>query len=120
MNPSASPMIRIVADAIESAGFKWKAENGGDSASWYDIPEEVFATAALEALRDPTLDMQHAGLKALDEGGLADCNCNQLDVWQAMIDAALASPPSQEPQNSAAPMTSVSTGNSEKHEGGAK
>lgn len=44
--------------------------------------------AAIEAMREPSEKMQHAGLVALDESG--ECDCSQHDVWEAMINAALA------------------------------
>lgn len=36
----------------------------------------------------PDKEMQHAGLKALDQGGLADCDCDQVEVWKAMMAVA--------------------------------
>lgn len=46
------------------------------------IVEEV-----LREMLEPSEAVQYAGLKALDEGGLADCNCDQKDVWDAMLRA---------------------------------
>ena len=51
------------------------------------------ARAAIEAMREPTEAVQRTGLLALDQElkwcGM-DCNCDQMNVWQAMIDAALS------------------------------
>ena len=54
---------------------------------WQDyVPGAQRALAVVFAsLREPSEDVQHAGLKALSEGGLGDCDCHQLEVWQAML-----------------------------------
>lgn len=47
---SMETTVERVTRAIERAGFEWKSANGGDDASFADIPEEVFARAAIAAM----------------------------------------------------------------------
>lgn len=109
-------MMERVARAIDEAGLAWKRDNGGDAASWHEIPSEVFARAAIAAMREPTSKMKIAALEALiphldttakhveqliDEGhkwpwmtvGIRLGNSHVTDaVWHAAIDAALSTP----------------------------
>jgi hypothetical protein len=57
---------------------------------WVDDNWESYTHQArqyIEAMREPTKDMQRAGLHTMG----IDCDCSQVECWQAMVDAALAS-----------------------------
>jgi hypothetical protein len=48
---------------------------------------ELMARAAIEAMREPTDEMEKAGAFAWDDDWCTETNA--LNMWQAMIDAAL-------------------------------
>lgn len=76
-----SEMIHKVALAIQA-----KAQERGYPA----IPTPLvhfLAAAGIEAMLEPTVAMQRAGFEALEPS--RDCDCDQKDVWAAMIDSAL-------------------------------
>ena len=62
-------MIDELAKAINEAWAKWRAENGGDDASFCDMPDELIARAVLARLREPTEKMIDAGSERLDKIG---------------------------------------------------
>lgn len=80
-----SEMVDRAAAAIETAGMLWKANNGGDSVSWADIPAQVFASAAIESLRKPTENMLFVGSN--EEAGYS--RSDLATSWELMIDEAL-------------------------------
>jgi hypothetical protein len=57
--------------------------HGGDNTTWADIPDHVFARAAIEAMREPTIEMVEAGV---GQGTTPE-------IWRAMIDIAKAEAP---------------------------
>lgn len=71
-------MIERVARAINDAGRKYIDERLS-AEGWADVPDEVFARAAIEAMREPTDAMWDAGQGFVQSE----------DAYQAMIDAAL-------------------------------
>lgn len=78
-----SEMIERVARALWADRYpddEWTAEDERDYLG--------HARAAIEAMREPTKDMQRAGMLAMG----ADCDCDQVDCWHEMIDAAAAPP----------------------------
>ena len=76
-----SEMVERVSRAIEAAGKKWANEHPFDY--WDEAPLEVYALAAIEAMREPTQEMLDVGPYEpyMDAG-----------VWAKMIDAALSAP----------------------------
>ena len=73
-------MIARAAKAIEAAEIKWLTEQGSD------YPGEIKARAVIEAMREPTPDMQVAGGTAFEDAafGRQDClRCSRrcLDRW---------------------------------------
>lgn len=64
-----------------SAPHDFDPSEMGEDDTWPDLVDQV--RAVLRALREPTREMHFAG-EAVDEPRRSD------DVWQAMIDAALA------------------------------
>ena len=79
-------MVAKAAEAIFDAGMEWKAANGGDDATWADVPGEVFARAALTAIHPGLLDgsMVVVPREPTEEmwSGLA----RQLVLWRDMSD----------------------------------
>jgi hypothetical protein len=86
MGTMASEMVERVAAAINRAGIEWLEAQDPKrmSLGWADVPDEVFARAAIEAMREPTEAMVEA---AWDEAALPCC---PQDIWPKMIAAALA------------------------------
>lgn len=80
-----SEMTGRVAQAITAAGMEWKKNNGGDSVSWADVPDEIFARAAISAMHEPTEDMLFVGSN--EDAGYSDSDLRI--SWQLMIDEAL-------------------------------
>lgn len=81
-----SEMIERVAKAIGDAGSVWISEHIGTG--WADIPESIFAVAAIEAMREPTEAMSREGDLTINPHG-ADSHPGHNHAWRAMIDAAL-------------------------------
>lgn len=83
-------MIEIVALAINKAGMDWLNENDPKRMQfeWADIPDEVFAHAAIEAMRIPTEEMRHR-YNDPDVVGYGPDGSDHDKVWEAGIDAAL-------------------------------
>ncbi|TDH35680.1 hypothetical protein E2A64_10085 [Pseudohoeflea suaedae] len=91
-------MVERVARAIAN-----EAHKGGDYGMTGDDaydrrPEEftALARAAIEAMREPTKGMEDAPSDAeidFGPGGSGDLDASPLNVWQAMIDAALGEKP---------------------------
>jgi hypothetical protein len=75
-------MVEQVARAIDVAGTTWLNEQSG-RVEWYDVPGEVLARAAIEAMREPTRAMTRA---IRDPGGWVDM---PEEIYRQMIDAAL-------------------------------
>jgi hypothetical protein len=82
-------MIGKVARAIDVAGTAWLNEQSG-RVEWYDVPGEVLARAAIEAMREPTRAMTRA---IRDPGGWVEDMPEE--IYRQMIDAALKEPLSQ-------------------------
>ena len=97
-------MIAKVARAVATADWRAEIEEWAEPERWlvaadaYDLTNnngrfryDLIARAAIEAMREPTETM----LKAGDLPGWDDSVSIGLsgEVWQAMIDAALPSPP---------------------------
>lgn len=61
------------------------SNDGEETPAWTLYVDD--ARTAIEAMREPTKDMQNAGFTALDYH--ADCHCDHNDVWREMINAAL-------------------------------
>lgn len=72
--------LEQIAKAIEDAGLKWKAENGGDAASFADVPEIIFARAAVEAM-DCTPAMIAAAKRVADG--------TPADAWELFEDGEI-------------------------------
>jgi hypothetical protein len=84
-----SEMIEIVAKAIEA-----EKQRGGMAGSWTNADENRrLAEAAIRAMREPTPEMVGAAVnhQLAQTLGLTQSR----EVWYAMIDAALSSPPSK-------------------------
>ena len=58
---SAMTMRDKIARAINKAGIDWLEQNDPKrmTLSWADVPDEVFADAALSAMREPSEAMRH-------------------------------------------------------------
>lgn len=84
-----SEMVERVAKAIEAAGLAY-LKGQDDKTGWADVPDELFARAAIAAMREPTPMMRDA---ACDVGPDTNNGCFSYDnadiVYQAMIDEAL-------------------------------
>ena len=83
--PKKTPeMIDRVAKAICDAGIAWLQENDAkrQNLEWADVPDEVFARAAIEAMRVPTAAMVARGLE------LIQGNLRPDEIWPHMIDEA--------------------------------
>jgi hypothetical protein len=83
-------MIGKVARAIDVAGTAWLNEQSG-RVEWYDVPGEVLARAAIEAMREPTRAMTRA---IRDPGGWVDM---PEEIYRQMVVAALKEPGSPSP-----------------------
>lgn len=80
-----SEMIDKVAAAIDKAGNDWlRAQT--IQRSWFSVPREVLARAAIEAMREPT-----EAMATLAKGALTGYPRREMleSVHRAMIDAAL-------------------------------
>lgn len=101
-------MIDRVSKAIDAAidryFAEWEAKANDDPTviPWIglgDIPREMFARAAIEAMREPTKEMMDSALKCEDDyDGAYVTQAVQYwgaayDVWTAMIEAALEEKP---------------------------
>jgi hypothetical protein len=79
-------MIEKVSEAIYVAGTTWLNEQS-ERVEWYDVPGEILARAAIEAMREPSEEMRVAaltcGLPARGGPPLYEM------VWRGMLDAAL-------------------------------
>lgn len=95
----AEKMIERVADAICLAANKFRKESGA-AADYAKRAYEAEARAAIEAMREPTEEMQRAGFLAnVFENPIPNCCDNPMRFsratipadkpYQAMIDAAL-------------------------------
>jgi hypothetical protein len=84
-------MVERVARAIDVAGTAWLNEQSG-RVEWYDVPGEVLARAAIEAMREPTRAMTRA---IRDPGGWVEDMPEE--IYRQMIDAALKEPGSPSP-----------------------
>lgn len=91
-------MVERVAMAINAGGMAWLNENDPKrmSLSWADVPDEVFARAAIEAMKEPTEAMKKTGEDAMPDGlrwspeyGDAIDEYDPLPVWRAMISKAM-------------------------------
>lgn len=79
-------MVDRVAKAIDTAGRKWVAENGGSIVVGFsDIPEEIFARAAIEEMQRPTAAMLEAGAACDDDDYAAQAHIH----WDAMAKEAM-------------------------------
>lgn len=85
-----SEMIELVATAINKAGIAWLEEQDPKrtALSWADVPDEVFARAAIEAMRIPTEEMR-SRYNDPDVVGYGPDGSDHDKVWEAGIDAAL-------------------------------
>lgn len=81
-----SEMIDRVAKAISDAGMAWLAENDPKrmTMTWADIPDEVLAKAAIEAMREPTVAMLEMAERRVCVGPRT-----AKEIIQAAIDGAL-------------------------------
>jgi hypothetical protein len=84
-------MVEQVARAIDVAGTAWLNEQSG-RVEWYDVPGEVLARAAIEAMMEPTRAMTRA---IRDPGGWVEDMPEE--IYRQMIDAALKEPGSPSP-----------------------
>lgn len=96
-----SEMIDRVAKAVCDAGMAWLVENDPKrmTMTWADIPDEVFARAAIEEIRVPTEAMIAAAMDALisqydsnrkwEEAKDVIEEIDVAAIFMAMIDAAL-------------------------------
>jgi len=87
-------MIKRVAWAICDAGMAWLQEMDAkrQNLEWADVPDEVFARAAVEAMREPTGEMVVAIEAKAEERYRAAPDMQRFygdDLWRAGIDEAL-------------------------------
>ena len=90
VEPKKTPeMIKRVAKAICDAGIAWLQENDAkrQNLEWADVPDEAFARAAIEAMREPTEAMTEAGERS--GCGVSDFRTASEVTWQAMVNEAL-------------------------------
>jgi hypothetical protein len=94
-------MVEKVARAIDVAGTTWLNEQPW-RVEWYDVPGEVLARAAIEAMREPSEEM----LAAAESGyTLSNPYCDYSEAAfkravERMIDAALKEPEARPEQQS--------------------
>lgn len=87
-----SDPVETVARAINAAGKAWIMAKGANAErfGWADVPDEVFARAAIAAMREPTREMIEASCAAW---GVADDGGHERgafeDEWKAVIDSVL-------------------------------
>jgi hypothetical protein len=84
-------MVERVAKAINAGGMAWLNENDPKrmSLSWADVPDDVFAKAALSELLTPSTAMLIAGVRAMRVDDL-DVTEKELALgWRAMISKAM-------------------------------
>ena len=79
-----SEMVDRVAKAINAAGMAWLAKHmlAKHITMTWDVPDEVFARAAIEAMREPTPEMTKAAWAKYEQGHLKT-------AWRLMIDEAM-------------------------------
>lgn len=85
---SETIMVEHVAFAINRAGISWLEENDPKRTqlTWADVPDEVFARAALAAMREPTRRMiDHANSVVLPDADNDQCP----QFYREMIEFAL-------------------------------
>lgn len=92
-NPTS--MVTKVAHAIEAAGIEWCENSDLSDPGFSDVPEEVFARAAILALREPseeviTAGWKHSLISGTESGCYDDHHPKPEDSWELMIDAILA------------------------------
>lgn len=82
-------VIERIGEAMKQAGLDWLERQGPkrESLGWADVPDSVFARAALMVVREPTEEMIHAGVTADHGKTLGERVANS---HRAMIDKALA------------------------------
>lgn len=80
-------MVNRVGEAISAAGMAWIETNQGTG--WADIPESVFAVAAIEAMREPTLNMTIAGKQAIKGCDSTFERVIAETAWSAMVHEAM-------------------------------
>lgn len=88
-----SEMLERVARAIALAALDPETRAAVNPDKWF-VAESYYdlARAAIEVMREPTDAMKSAPYDAeidFGPGGTGDIEANPLNVWQAMIDAAL-------------------------------
>lgn len=91
-----SEMIERAVKAMDTAADTYLDNHAG--CIWEDIPLEVFARAAIEAMREPTEAMLAPEVVSRTEARLdGTYPVNYLlpimDIWPQMIDAALSEKP---------------------------
>jgi hypothetical protein len=79
-----SDMVEKIGDAAVAALIAADFECGHMT----DRQKTLLAFAVLKTMFTPDGDMMRAGMKAADEAEV-DWSCTHLEVWQAMIEAAL-------------------------------
>jgi len=85
-------MIERVVAAIDRVGLEFINEH--PMTGWADVPSEVFARAAIEAMREPTSQMvEVGGVRPIEWSRVVSVQ-DTYDLarvkWREMIDAALA------------------------------
>jgi len=84
-----SEMVERVTTAMSAAGTAWLEQPGNELAGWEDIPMEVFARGAIEAMRQPNAAMLEAWAKWTGAGPSFDRDRAEA-IYRAMIEAALS------------------------------
>lgn len=84
-----SEMVERVAKAMEEAGKTWLASRPVYE-GWADVPDEVLARAAIEAMHEATDAMIMAGISERHDQPVPEAwKLATVNVYRAMIDAAL-------------------------------
>lgn len=82
-----SEMVEKVEAAITKAGEDWLRAQPHQK-SWYSVPRDVLARAAIEAMRYPTPEMESAAERSASE--MQTYAWTIKDGYTDMIDAALS------------------------------